>query len=104
MGFFPIVVKHRTGQWLIPQHHKFHKLFNRNKGKISYSCMPNMKSVINAQNKKILALQTKPEKYFAIVLIKLDTFSMRSDSQILSFIRHPYHQQKRVTEAKFMTE
>ena len=30
-----------------PQDHKFHKIFNRNNIKVSYSCMPNIKSAIN---------------------------------------------------------
>ena len=37
-----------------PKHHKFRKIFNRNNVKISYSCMPNLKSKINQHNKKIL--------------------------------------------------
>ena len=37
-----------------PPHHKLHKLFNRNNVKISYSCLPNIKSIINAHNRKIL--------------------------------------------------
>ena len=32
------------------QHHKYHKLFNRNNVKISYSCMQNMVSVIRNHN------------------------------------------------------
>ena len=36
-----------------PLHHKFSKIFNRNNMKISYSCMPNMKSRINMLNKKV---------------------------------------------------
>ena len=35
-------------------HHKLHKLFNRNSVKISYSCMPNVKSIINKHNKTVL--------------------------------------------------
>ena len=34
--------------------YKLHKLFNRNNVKISYSCLPNIKSIINANNRKIL--------------------------------------------------
>ena len=34
---------------------KFHKIFNKNTVKVSYSCMPNIKSIINAHNKKILS-------------------------------------------------
>ena len=34
--------------------HKFHKIFNRNTVKVSYSCMENMASIIIKHNKKIL--------------------------------------------------
>ena len=37
-----------------PPHHKLHKLFNRNNVKISYSCLPNIKSIINTHNRKVL--------------------------------------------------
>ena len=40
-----------------PKQHKFYKIFNKNNIKVSYSCMPNMKAVINKHNKKILASQ-----------------------------------------------
>ena len=36
-----------------PPQHKFSKIFNRNNMKISYSCMPNIKSRINIHNKKV---------------------------------------------------
>ena len=36
-----------------PQDHKFHKIFNRNNIKVSYSCMPNFKSAINSHDRKI---------------------------------------------------
>ncbi|XP_047143824.1 leucine-rich repeat and coiled-coil domain-containing protein PF3D7_0703800 [Hydra vulgaris] len=43
---------------LIDQHfpvgHRLHKIFNRNYVKVSYSCMPNVKSLINTHNNKIL--------------------------------------------------
>ena len=35
-------------------HHKFHKLFNKNTVKISYSCTRNTESIINSHNAKIL--------------------------------------------------
>ena len=38
----------------IPKKHKYHKIFNRNTVKISYSCMPNIKNIITSHNKKIL--------------------------------------------------
>ena len=37
------------------KHHKFRKIFNRNTVKISFSCLPNMKSKISKHNRKILA-------------------------------------------------
>ena len=47
--FFLIwIVKH------FPQHHNLHNLFNRNNVKISYSTLSNIKSMINAHNRKIL--------------------------------------------------
>ena len=45
--FLNLINKH------FPLHHKFSKIFNRNNMKISYSCMPNMKSRINMLNKKV---------------------------------------------------
>ena len=46
--FLSLIDKH------FPPHHKLYKLFNRNNVKISYSCLPNIKSIINAHNRKIL--------------------------------------------------
>ena len=46
--FMRLIDKH------FPSHHKFHKLFNRNNVKLSYSCMPNMKNVIQKHNYKIM--------------------------------------------------
>ena len=37
-----------------PKEYKFHKIFNRNTLKLSYSCMPNSKTKINAHNREIL--------------------------------------------------
>ena len=37
-----------------PKHHKFRKLFNRNTVKVSYSCLPSMRSKINQHNCNIL--------------------------------------------------
>ena len=34
-------------------HNKFHQIFNRNTVKISYSLLPNMKTIINSHNHKI---------------------------------------------------
>ena len=37
-----------------PPSHKFHKIFNKNTVKLSYSCMPNMGALISGHNKSIL--------------------------------------------------
>ena len=36
-----------------PQDHKFHNIFTRNNIKVSYSCMPNIKSPINSHSRRI---------------------------------------------------
>ena len=46
--FLRLIDKH------FPPHYWLHKLFNWNKVKISYSCMPNVKSIINKHNKTVL--------------------------------------------------
>ena len=37
-----------------PKTHRFHGLFNRNNLKVSYSCLPNISSIISSHNKTIL--------------------------------------------------
>ena len=39
-------------QKFFPNNHKYHKIFNKNNVKISYSCMANIKSIINMHNKE----------------------------------------------------
>ena len=55
--FFSLLGKH------FPKTHQLHKLFNRNNVKISYSSLPNFKSVINGHNENILNEQEKPSPY-----------------------------------------
>ena len=50
--FIKLISKH------FPPNHKFVKIFNKNTIKLSYSCMPNIRSKINGHNEKIL--QPKP--------------------------------------------
>ena len=52
--FFSLLGKH------FPKTHQLHKLFNCNNVKVSYSSLPNFKSVINGHNKNILNDQEKP--------------------------------------------
>ena len=42
-----------------PLKHRYHKIFNRNTVKISYSCLPNMSSIIKSHNNKVLATSQK---------------------------------------------
>jgi len=51
--FFNVLKKH------FPSNHRYHKIFNKNNIKLSYSCMPNMESLIAGHNKKILANEKK---------------------------------------------
>ena len=46
--FLMLIDKH------FPKGSAFHKFFNRNTVKVSYSCMPNIRSIIAAKNKKLL--------------------------------------------------
>ena len=46
--FFQLIEKH------FPASNKLHKIFNRNTLKVSYSCMENMKNVVNKHNTRIL--------------------------------------------------
>lgn len=46
--FLNLIEKH------FPRNHRFHKLFNRNNVKVSYSCMPNVENIIKSHNKKLL--------------------------------------------------
>ena len=46
--FLDLIDKH------FPKHNKLHKIFNRNNIKVSYSCMPNMNSIVSQHNKSIL--------------------------------------------------
>ena len=48
-SFLQLLDKH------FPTANPLHKLFNRNTVKVSYSCMPNMKSIISRHNHKILS-------------------------------------------------
>ena len=43
-----------------PDNHVFHKIFNRNTVKISYSCMPSLKKKIDGRNKSTLQKTTTP--------------------------------------------
>ena len=45
-----------------PPNHKLRKLFNRNNLKLSYSCTPNIKQIIDGHNKKILRQNTPSEE------------------------------------------
>ena len=46
-NFLKLIDKH------FPPNHKLHKIFNRNSIKISYSCMPNISTIIKSHNRKL---------------------------------------------------
>lgn len=52
--FLNLISKH------FPKDHIYNKIFNKNNLKVSYSCMPNMKSVINSHNKNIINSSNEP--------------------------------------------
>ena len=45
--FMKLIVKH------FPKHHRYHKTFNKNTIKLSYSCMQNMGNLITKHNNKL---------------------------------------------------
>ena len=45
-----------------PPSHHLHKILNRKTVKLSYSCMPNMKTIMQTHNKKLLAGQRQEEE------------------------------------------
>ena len=47
--FLKLIDKH------FPKTNKFHKIFNRNNVKVSYSCLPNFANMINSHNNRILS-------------------------------------------------
>ena len=47
--FLNLIDKH------FPKRHKLHKIFNRNNVKVSYSCLPNVASIVTSHNKTILS-------------------------------------------------
>ena len=54
-SFLRLIDKH------FPSHHRYHKLFNRSNVKLSYSCMPNMESIIRRNNFKLLNKPPAPK-------------------------------------------
>ena len=54
----------------LPPNHKFVKIFNKNTIKLSYSCMPNIRSKINGHNKKVLQPKATEPQNYAIALLQ----------------------------------
>ena len=44
------------------RNHRYHRIFNRNKVKVSYSCMDNMAQIINKHNRKVVKPETLTER------------------------------------------
>ena len=47
-------VQTNVGKVFLPKNHKFHKIFNKNTVKVSYSCMENIANIIKRHNRKII--------------------------------------------------
>ena len=54
--FMKLISKH------FPKQHKYYKIFNKNAIKLSYSCMPNMSSIITKHNKTFLNKKVETEE------------------------------------------
>ena len=61
--FLNLIKKH------FPPHREFHKIFNKNMVKISYSCTRNIKTIINSHNAKLLFPKKVLNKEHAIASI-----------------------------------
>ena len=55
-----------------PPNSKYRKLFNRNNLKVSYACMPNLKTIINSHNRKILESTVRLEQGACNCIVKND--------------------------------
>ena len=64
--FIKLIGKH------FPPNHKFVKFFNKNTIKLSYSCMPNIRSKTNGHNKKTLQPKTTEPQKLCNCLVKED--------------------------------
>ena len=60
-NFMRLVDKH------FPRHHKYHKLFNKNNIKLSYSCMPNMNNIIRKHNSNVMKDPIPPTTYYPVL-------------------------------------
>ena len=58
-SFLELIDKHFGS---LPRGHKLRKLFNRNNLKVSYSCMPNVKSAVNGHNRRILSEESRANR------------------------------------------
>ena len=57
LWFNPPFSEHVKKHFLL--HHRLHKICNKNKVKVSYSCMPNMAAIISRHNKALLTQRTE---------------------------------------------
>ena len=72
-----------------PPHHHLRKVCNRNTLKISYSCMPNMATIISSYNKtfSITSRNQKPPSFLAIAATQRTALSMENAAKRLSFTK-----------------
>ena len=67
-----------------PAGHPLHKIFNRNTVKISYSCMPNIKQIIDGHNKTKLS-QTATTREKAHVTVEREECPCKSKKCLVEF-------------------
>ena len=68
-----------------PLNHKLRTLFNKNNLKLSYSCSPNIKQIIDGHNKTILRQNTPPTTRETYIGLYDTTFKLRYRNHICSF-------------------
>ena len=81
-----------------PPHHKYHKLFNRNNVKISYPCMPNMRTMIKGHNLGSSTHHKFRTKKLAIAEKKKFAHWMENVSLKVWFMKNHYLHRKRHIE------
>ena len=80
--FMKLIVKY------FPKHNRYYKIFNKNTIKLSYSCIPNMGSIITKHNNKLLFRSLEQQPECVIVETKEAAQWTGTVSKSLSCIRH----------------
>ena len=71
-----------------PANHKLHKRFNKSPVKLSYCGVPNIKTILNNHNKKILAHQHQPVPIYVAVVTPTYVLRMANANKNASLPSH----------------